>query len=66
MECLIYLMMAFIGAPPGHVVNRTLFTALVFVVSNLAVTAASTKTFYFRKFGYEKVANRWIMVPWIW
>lgn len=63
MECLIYLSLAFIAAPKGALINRTMFTALGFVSANLTVTAATSKEWYERKFGKEAVAHRWIMVP---
>ncbi len=63
MECLIYLSLAFIAAPEGALINRTVFTAFVFVSANLTVTAATSKEWYERKFGKEAVAYRWIMIP---
>lgn len=62
-ECLIYLSLAFIAAPKGALINRTMFTAFVFVLTNLTVTAATSKEWYERKFGKETVARRWIMAP---
>lgn len=62
-ECLIYLSLAFIAAPKGALINRTMFTAFVFVSANLTVTAATSKDWYERKFGKEVVAHRWVMVP---
>ena len=62
-ECLIYLSLAFISAPQGALLNRTMFTALVFVSANLTVTAAMSKEWYEQKFGKELVAHRWIMIP---
>lgn len=62
-ECLLYLSLAFIAAPQGALINRTMFTAFVFVSANLTVTAATSKEWYERKFGKEAVAHRWIMVP---
>lgn len=62
-ECLIYLSLAIIGAPKGTVMNKTILSALLFVVTNLAVTASTTKNWYERKFGKKSVAGRWTMVP---
>ena len=62
-ECLIYLSLAFIAAPKGALINRTIFTAFIFVSANLTVTAAISKDWYERKFGKDAVAHRWIMVP---
>ena len=62
-ECLIYLSLAIIGAPSGNLLNRTIFSAVIFVTTNLAVTASTSKDWYERKFGEEKVADRWKMIP---
>ena len=62
-ECLIYLSLAFIAAPKGALINRTMFTVFVFVSANLTVTATTSKEWYERKFGKEAVAHRWIMLP---
>ena len=65
-ECVIYLSLAIISAPPGLWMNRTVTAALVFVVANLSVTASDTKTWYGNKFGKDKVAHRWVMLPGVW
>ena len=65
-ECLIYLSMAMISAPPGLWINRTIFAAAIFVTVNLSVTASSTKLWYEKKFGKEKVAHRACMLPGVW
>ena len=65
-ECLIYLSLAVISAPKGAWVNRTLFTAFLFVVANLSVTASGTKRWYEGNFGKEAVRGRWTMVPFVW
>ena len=62
-ECLIYLSIAIVAAPPGQIINRTVFCAMVFVAVNLGVTADGTKAWYEQKFGKEKVASRRRMVP---
>jgi 3-oxo-5-alpha-steroid 4-dehydrogenase 3 len=53
----------FLAAPEGAWVNRTLFTTLVFVVSNLGVTAEASREWYEKKFGAEKIKGRWRMIP---
>ena len=62
-ECIIYLCLAFITAPKGALINRTMCTVFVFVSANLTVTAATSKERYEQRFGKEAVAHRWIMVP---
>lgn len=64
-ECLIYLSFAIIGAPKGVALNKTMVTALLFVGTNLAVSASISKEWYERKFGKEAVAGRVKMVPWL-
>ncbi|KAI4236730.1 MAG: hypothetical protein L6R40_006074 [Gallowayella cf. fulva] len=64
-ECLIYFSLAVMGAPQGAWINRTVFSALLFVASNLAVTASATKHWYMQKFGREKVETRWRMIPFV-
>lgn len=64
-ECMIYIALTLLSAPQGQLINKTVFAGLGFVVSNLAVTADSTKTWYLEKFGSEKVKCRWRMVPYL-
>ncbi|KAK2004885.1 3-oxo-5-alpha-steroid 4-dehydrogenase [Colletotrichum falcatum] len=64
-ECLIYLGLAITAAPEGLIVNRTLLCAVWFIVANLGTTADGTKQWYAQKFGPEKVAGKWRMVPFI-
>jgi len=64
-ECLIYLALALIAAPPGHLLNRSLVCALVFVVVNLGVTADGTRRWYEQKFGAAAVAGRARMIPFV-
>jgi 3-oxo-5-alpha-steroid 4-dehydrogenase 3 len=64
-ECLVYIAIAIVAAPKDQLLNRTVLAGLGFVVSNLAVTADSTKKWYVEKFGLEKVAGRWRMVPYL-
>ena len=53
------------AAPHGQMFNRTVLAGLGFVASNLAVTADSTKKWYSKKFGVEKVAGCWRMIPYV-
>ncbi|KAK2050536.1 3-oxo-5-alpha-steroid 4-dehydrogenase [Colletotrichum somersetense] len=64
-ECLIYLGLAITAAPEGLFINRTLLCALWFIVANLGTTADGTKHWYAQKFGPEKVAAKWRMIPFI-
>ncbi|KAF5248409.1 hypothetical protein FANTH_5944 [Fusarium anthophilum] len=62
-ECILYLVIAWIAAPPGELFNKSILTAVAFVAVNLGATAKGTKTWYENKFGSDKVADRWIMIP---
>ena len=62
----VYLLLSFLGAPAGHIINWTLATAAIFTAVNLSVTAAGTKTWYEEKFGKDKVSGRRRMIPYIW
>ena len=64
-ECLIYMSMAILGAPRGAWINKTLASALLFVLANLGVTASTSKEWYARKFGKEKITGRWNMIPFL-
>ncbi len=64
-ECLLYFSIAVAAAPAGKFCNRTLLCALVFVLVNLGVTAAGTRTWYAEKFGRDAVANKWNMIPFL-
>jgi 3-oxo-5-alpha-steroid 4-dehydrogenase 3 len=64
-ECFIYLAIAIIAAPRGQALNSTVLSGIGFVVSNLAVTADSTRKWYVEKFGAEKLEGRWRMVPYL-
>lgn len=64
-ECVIYLSLALLAAPPGQMVNKTMFTCLAFVAVNLALTAQTTKQWYIQKFGRDAVQNRWLMIPYV-
>ena len=66
MECFIYFSMAVASAPKGHWMNKPMLTALIFVVTNLSVTASITKDVYRKRFGRERVDRRWKMLPGIW
>ncbi|KAG5930423.1 hypothetical protein E4U53_002238 [Claviceps sorghi] len=62
-ECVIYLALSVMAAPPGNLFNTPLLCALVFVVVNLAITASGTKQWYADKFGVDKVAYKWRIIP---
>ncbi|KAH0443399.1 3-oxo-5-alpha-steroid 4-dehydrogenase [Colletotrichum camelliae] len=62
-ECLLYLGLAIAAAPKGQWINRTLLSAFWFIVANLGTTADGTKQWYAQKFGAEKVASKWKMIP---
>jgi 3-oxo-5-alpha-steroid 4-dehydrogenase 3 len=62
-ECLIYVAMSLVTAPPGHLFNQTVLCGLVFVVVTIGVVAHGTKQWYADKFGADKVASRWKMIP---
>ncbi|KAJ5645853.1 hypothetical protein N7490_002225 [Penicillium lividum] len=64
-ECIIYLSLALLAAPPGQMVNKTLLACFAFVAVNLGLTAQTTKEWYMHKFGGEAVQDRWLMIPWI-
>ena len=64
-ECLIYLSLAVVGAPRGHLINTTISCALIFVVINLGVTAGGTRQWYEKRFGSEAVKGKWKMIPFV-
>ncbi|PSR93960.1 hypothetical protein BD289DRAFT_459545 [Coniella lustricola] len=64
-ECLIYSSLAIAAAPTGRWCNQTLLSGAIFVVVNLGVTALGTRTWYAERFGMEKVASKWIMIPFL-
>lgn len=64
-ECIIYLSLALLAAPPGQVINKTMLACLAFVAVNLGITAQTTKQWYMQRFGREKVQGRWLMIPYI-
>ena len=64
-ECLIYLAMAIVSAPEGRFMNITVLAGLGFVVSNLAVTADSTRRWSIEMFGAQKLEGRWRMLPYV-
>ncbi|KAI9048971.1 hypothetical protein LZ554_006820 [Drepanopeziza brunnea f. sp. 'monogermtubi'] len=64
-ECLIYIAIAIVAAPPGQMLNSTVLAGLGFVASNLGVTADSTKKWYMEKFGAVNVVDRWRMIPYV-
>ena len=64
-ECIIYLSLALVAAPPGQMINKTLLSCFAFVAVNLGMTARTTKEWYMRKFDREQVERRWLMIPYI-
>ncbi|TGO40788.1 hypothetical protein BHYA_0031g00100 [Botrytis hyacinthi] len=64
-ECLLYIAIAIAAAPQGQFLNRTILTGLCFVISNLGVTADSTRKWYAAKFGVDSVKGRWRMIPYL-
>lgn len=64
-ECVIYLILAILAAPPGQFVNKTLLACVAFVAVNLGVTAQTTKQWYKQKFGAAAVQGRWLMIPYL-
>jgi 3-oxo-5-alpha-steroid 4-dehydrogenase 3 len=62
-ECLVYLSMAVAGAPEGTLCNRTLLCGLLFVATNLGVTAGATRKWYEGKFGADAVKKKWNIIP---
>ncbi|KAL2822530.1 protein DFG10 [Aspergillus granulosus] len=62
-ECMIYLSIAVLAAPQGEIVNKTVLSALTFVVINLGITASTTREWYRQKFGEEAVRGKWNMIP---
>lgn len=65
-EIAIYVLLSFLAAPEGSLVNWPLVCGTIFVVTNLGVTAEGTKEWYAEKFGQDKVAHRKRMIPGIW
>ncbi|XP_044724275.1 3-oxo-5-alpha-steroid 4-dehydrogenase domain-containing protein [Hirsutella rhossiliensis] len=64
-ECFIYLAIALMAAPAGSLFNASLLCGLTFVAVNLGVTAHGTKQWYVDKFGTERVAGKWKMIPFV-
>ncbi|KAK4508270.1 hypothetical protein PRZ48_002008 [Zasmidium cellare] len=64
-ECLIYLSLAIAATPKGGVLNWTFVSALVFVMTNLGVTAYGTGQWYERRFGSDAVKGKARMIPFI-
>lgn len=64
-ECLLYVALAFIAAPPGSLFNRTVLCGVIFVAVNLGATAHGTKQWYASKFGPNQVRRRWKMIPFV-
>ncbi|CAK7213754.1 hypothetical protein SCUCBS95973_001906 [Sporothrix curviconia] len=64
-ELFLYGALSIVTAPEGRLVNRTLLSSLLFVIASLGVTAGRTKQWYSDKFGAERVAQRWRMIPFL-
>ncbi|AEO70655.1 uncharacterized protein THITE_2122302 [Thermothielavioides terrestris NRRL 8126] len=64
-ECLVYLGLALAAAPEGRVLNTTLLAALLFTFTNLAISAKTTRDWYSEKFGADKVAKKWNILPFV-
>lgn len=62
-ECLLYLSLAITAAPKGHLFNQTIICGLLFVSTNLGVTAGDTREWYAEKFGENSIQRRWNMIP---
>lgn len=62
---MLYVALAIAAAPEGQAVNGTVLAGLGFVVTNLAITADSTRKLYVEKFGADKLQRRWRMVPYV-
>ena len=67
-ECVIYLSLAVLAAPPGHISNRSLSSALVFVVMNLGISADTTRSWMLQEFPERStdIEERWTMIPGLW
>lgn len=61
-ECLLYLSLAIVAAPEGQWCNQTLACAVLFISTNLGVTANGTKVWYGERFG-SQVQGKWKMIP---
>ncbi|KAJ6446557.1 3-oxo-5-alpha-steroid 4-dehydrogenase [Purpureocillium lavendulum] len=64
-ECVIYLAISFMAAPQGALFNWSVLCGLAFVAVNLGGTASGTRQWYAQKFGADKVAGRWNMIPFV-
>jgi 3-oxo-5-alpha-steroid 4-dehydrogenase 3 / polyprenol reductase len=64
-ECVVYVALALAGAPRGHLFNNTILCGLLWVAINLGVTGAGTRHWYGQKFGSDKVAGKWVMIPFV-
>ena len=65
-ECAIYLALTFLAAPEGHLVNKTMLSASVFVVANLCISAQISRTWSIEKFGEDSVKGKWRILPGVW
>jgi 3-oxo-5-alpha-steroid 4-dehydrogenase 3 len=65
-EIAIYVLLSFLAAPEGQLVNWTWVCAAIFVAGNLGVTAEGTRSWYVEKFGAAKMSGRKRMIPGVW
>ena len=54
-ECILYLALALIAAPNGQIINKTIFSADIFVMIILGISAKTNETWYMEKFGKDSV-----------
>ena len=64
-EVVLYVALSMVTAPEGTIFNQTVLASLLFVLANLGVTADRTKQWYSDKFGAERVAKKWRMIPFV-
>ncbi|KAI9703630.1 MAG: hypothetical protein M1836_007400 [Candelina mexicana] len=62
-ECCIYLSLSLLAALEGDLVNKTVFSALVFVVINLGITAELSREWYIKRFGEKSIRGKRRMIP---
>lgn len=66
MECLIYLSLTILDAPPGLPISFSLLSVWIFVCVNLGVSADVTRNWMVEKFGWDAVVGKWRMIPGVW
>lgn len=65
-EVVIYFCFAMLAAPRNQWMNGTMVAALIFVTTNLGVTANGTRQWYLQHFSTERVGRRARLIPFIW